>query len=48
MIKVLTGYVIELIGVGNSDISQKNKWKNLRIVAAKFWRGDKNAEEKQT
>lgn len=41
MIKVLTGYAIELIGVGNSDISQKNRWKNLQSVAVKYWKGNK-------
>ena len=45
MIKILTGYVTELTGVGNSDISQKNRWKNLRIVAAKYWKGCKEHEE---
>lgn len=35
-IKALIGYVIELTGVGNSDISQKNKWKNLQIVAVAY------------
>lgn len=36
MIKALIGYVIELTGVGNSDISQKNKWKNLQIVVVVY------------
>lgn len=36
MIKALIGYVIELTGVGNSDISQKNKWKNLQIVVVAY------------
>jgi len=45
MIKVLTGYVIELIGVGNSDISQKTRWKNLRIVVVKYWKGCIKDEE---
>ena len=45
MIKILTGYVTELTGVGNSDILQKNRWKNLRIVAAKYWKGCKEHEE---
>ena len=35
-IKALIGYVIELTGVGNSDISQKNKWKNLQIVVVAY------------
>ena len=44
-IKALIGYVIELTGVGNSDISQKNRWKNLRIVVAKYWKGCKEHEK---
>ena len=47
MIKALTGYVIELIGVGNSGISQKNKWKNLQIVVVKYWRGDENVRNRK-
>lgn len=41
MIKILTGYVIELTGVGNSDISQKNRWKNLQIGVVEYWKGNK-------
>jgi hypothetical protein len=45
MIKVLAGYVIELTGVGNLDISQKNRWKNLQIVVVKYWKGCKENEK---
>jgi hypothetical protein len=43
--KILNEYVTIFVCMENVSILQKNRWKNLRVVAVKYWKGCIKDEE---